>query len=118
MQINRLFKIIYLILEHKTITAAELATHFEVSRRTIYHNIETLSQAGIPVYMTKGNGGGISLLPDFVLNKAALTEHERMDILSAITAVRAVDLSGENKAFDKVSTMLVNRNAFQTLFLI
>ena len=69
MQINRLFEIVYLLLEKKQITAKELAEHFEVSTRTIYRDVETLSGAGIPIYMAKGKGGGISLMPEFVLNK-------------------------------------------------
>lgn len=35
MQISRLFQIIYILLEKKSITARELAEHFEVSVRTI-----------------------------------------------------------------------------------
>lgn len=31
---------------------------FEVSPRTIYRDVELLSSAGIPIYMTKGKGGG------------------------------------------------------------
>ena len=72
-QINRLFEIVYILLEKQTVTAAELSQRFEVSSRTIYRDVETLSQAGIPIYMSKGKGGGISLLPDFILNKAVLT---------------------------------------------
>uniref|UniRef100_UPI003216800F helix-turn-helix transcriptional regulator n=1 Tax=Clostridium sp. UBA5119 TaxID=1946366 RepID=UPI003216800F len=60
MQINRMFEIIYILLDKKTVTAKELAEKFEVSSRTIYRDIETLSSAGIPVYMSKGRGGGIS----------------------------------------------------------
>lgn len=40
MQINRLFEIVYLLLEKKQITAKELAEHFEVSTRTIYRDVE------------------------------------------------------------------------------
>ena len=63
MQINRLFEIIYLLLEHQCMTAKKLANRFEVSVRTIYRDIDILSAAGIPIYMTRGKGGGISLLP-------------------------------------------------------
>ena len=59
MQINRLFEIVYLLLEKETATAKELAEHFEVSVRTIYRDIDILSTAGIPVYTNKGKGGGI-----------------------------------------------------------
>ena len=76
MQINRLFEMVYLLLNKKSVTAGELAAHFEVSPRTIYRDVELLSSAGIPIYMTKGKGGGISLLPDFVLNKTVLTAEE------------------------------------------
>lgn len=77
MQINRLFEIVYILLDKKTVTSKELAELFEVSSRTIYRDIETLSSAGIPIYMSKGKGGGISLLPGFVLNKAVITDEEK-----------------------------------------
>jgi predicted DNA-binding transcriptional regulator YafY len=91
-------------------TAGELASHFEVSPRTIYRDVELLSAAGIPVYMTKGKGGGISLLPDFVLNKAVLTDSERSDILSALHAVKAVSLEQTNTAVQKLSSLFGNTN--------
>ena len=53
MQINRLFEIIYILLDKKTVTANELAKKFEVSSRTIYRDVEILSGAGIPIYTTK-----------------------------------------------------------------
>ena len=49
MQINRLFEIVYILLDKKQVTAKELAEHFEVSTRTIYRDVETLSGAGIPI---------------------------------------------------------------------
>lgn len=110
MQINRLFELVYILLENRTVTAAELAGRFEVSVRTIYRDVETLSQAGIPVYMSKGKGGGISLLPDFILNKAVLTEQEKSDILSSIRAFGAVNLSKSETVLNKLSTMLGGKN--------
>ena len=59
MQNNRLFDILYTLLNKQKVTARELAGKFEVSVRTIYRDIDALSLAGIPVYMTKGKGGGI-----------------------------------------------------------
>lgn len=105
MQINRLFEIIYLLLQKETITATELANKFEVSSRTIYRDVETLSSAGIPIYMSKGKGGGISLLPDFVLDKTVLTEAEKESILASLRAVGAVDLCKKNSALEKFSRL-------------
>ncbi|MGO5053450.1 helix-turn-helix transcriptional regulator [Lachnospiraceae bacterium LCP25S3_G4] len=110
MQINRLFEIIYILLDKKTITSKELADRFEVSSRTIYRDIETLSLAGIPVYMSKGRGGGISLLPNFVLNKAVITEEEKADILSSLKAVNAVNLNKTDTALHKLSNLFGESN--------
>ncbi|WP_369283997.1 helix-turn-helix transcriptional regulator [Oscillibacter sp. GMB15532] len=111
MQINRLFEMVYLLLNRESMTAGELAAHFEVSPRTIYRDVELLSSAGIPIYMTKGKGGGISLLSDFVLNKAVLTDGEKSDILSALHAVNAVSPEQTNTAVQKLSSLFGNANA-------
>ena len=105
MQINRLFQIVYILLDKKTITSRELAERFEVSSRTIYRDIETLSSAGIPVYTSKGKGGGISLLPDFVLNKAVITDEEKENILSSLKAVNAVNFNKTDSALKKLSSL-------------
>lgn len=110
MQINRLFEIVYILLDKKTATAKEFAERFEVSSRTIYRDIETLSAAGIPVYMSKGKGGGISLLPDFVLNKVVLTNDEKANILSSLRAVNSVNLSETDTALDKLSSLFGGEN--------
>jgi len=67
MQIERLLEMVYILLEQKTITAKQLSKQFKVSQRTIYRDIDTLSLAGIPIYTEKGKGGGIALLPEFIL---------------------------------------------------
>ena len=110
MQIHRLFEIVYILLERQTVTAAELAERFEVSSRTIYRDLETLSQAGIPIYASKGRGGGISLLPDFILNKAVLTAEEKQEILSSLHAFRALNLAGSETTLVKLTHMLGPRD--------
>ncbi len=110
MQINRLFEIIYILLDKKKVSATELADRFEVSTRTIYRDIDTLSSAGIPIYATKGKGGGISLMPDFVLNKTVLTDSEKREILASLHAVAAVNLSESETAINKLSTLFGNNN--------
>lgn len=105
MQINRLFEMVYILLNKESMTAKDFAAHFEVSQRTIYRDVELLSAAGIPIYMTKGKGGGIALLPDFVLNKTVLTDGEKADILSALQAVEAVKLERVSTAVGKLSSL-------------
>ncbi len=90
MQISRLFEIVYILLDKKKVSAGELAEHFEVSVRTIYRDIDVLCNAGIPVYMSKGKGGGISLLDNFVLNKSILSDNDQNEILTALQSLNAI----------------------------
>ena len=89
MQIHRLFEIVYLLIERKTMTAKQLAEHFEVSSRTIHRDIDVLCEAGIPLYTTRGKGGGISLMDGYVLSKALFSENEQTGILAALQQLSA-----------------------------
>lgn len=90
MKESRLFKIVYYILENGRITAPELAEKFEVSVRTIYRDIDVISSAGIPIYVTTGRNGGIQILENYVLDKALFSEKEKQDILAALQSVSVV----------------------------
>ena len=103
MQIYRLFEIVYILLQQKIVTARVLAERFAVSQRTIYRDIDILGLAGIPVYTEKGKGGGISLLPDFVLNKSILSEQEQTEILTALQGFSAVKTGETGKVLERLS---------------
>lgn len=105
MQINRLFEIIYLLLNKKFMTANELAEHFEVSVRTIYRDIDTLSLAGIPIYALQGKGGGISLLEHYVLDKSVLSEREQNEILYALQSLTVTQVPEADKVLAKLSSL-------------
>ncbi len=109
MQINRLFQIVYILLHKKTITAKELAERFEVSVRTIYRDIDTLSSAGIPIYASQGKGGGISLLDDYVLDKSVLSEREQNEILYALQGLSITQAPETDKVLAKLNS-LFNKN--------
>lgn len=104
MQINRLFKIIYILLDKKSITSKELAQQFGVSVRTIYRDVDILSSVGIPIYTEQGKGGGICLLPDFVLNKSILSEDEQQEILSALQGLANVRTAETEQVLQRLST--------------
>lgn len=91
MQISRLFGIVYLLMEKKGMTAQQLAERFEVSTRTILRDVETLSMSGIPIYTSKGKGGGIYLMDGFVLNKATISEEEQNQILAALQGMSSTE---------------------------
>lgn len=110
MQINRLFEIVYILLDKKIVTARELAEHFEVSSRTIYRDIDTLSLAGIPIYATQGKNGGITLLDNFVLNKSVLSENEQNEILVALQSLTATGYPSIDMTLSKLSSLFKKEN--------
>lgn len=100
--INRLLGIIYIVMKQGTVTASELAQRFEVSIRTIYRDLDTLSAAGIPIYAKKGKNGGISLTEQFVLDKMLITEEEQQEILSALVSLRETGVQEEQNTLQKL----------------
>ncbi len=92
MQTNRLFQIVYYLLCKGKCTAPELAERFEVSVRTIYRDLDAISAAGIPVYAAQGKGGGIAILPEYVLGNALLSGEEKEKIMMALEGLAAADV--------------------------
>ncbi|MDR2956960.1 MAG: YafY family transcriptional regulator [Coriobacteriales bacterium] len=111
MKINRLIEIITILLNRQTVTARELAERFDVSRRTIYRDIEVLSSAGVPIYSDKGKGGGISILEDYTLNKALLSKSESDGLILALKAMASTDYPEADSLLDKVSAIFKNSRA-------
>ena len=105
MQESRLFKIIYYLLDKGRATAPELAERFEVSVRTIYRDIDSLSGAGIPIYAEAGRNGGIHLMNDFVLDQAVFSEEEKQEILSALQSINIAQNSNASQTLQKLSAL-------------
>lgn len=91
MKNDRLFQLIYMLLEQEKMTAPDLARTLEVSVRTIYRDVETLSMAGVPIYSMAGKGGGISLLPGYTFDKTLLSDEEQNQLLFAVQSLKAAD---------------------------
>lgn len=87
MKISRLFEMIFLLMNHKSMSAQQLAEYFEVSTRTIYRDVDILSMAGIPIYAQKGRNGGISLMEHYVLNKSLVSKEEQQQILTSLKSL-------------------------------
>lgn len=97
MQESRLFRIVYYLLEKGQATAPELAERFEVSVRTIYRDIDSLSGAGIPIYAESGRNGGIRLMTGFVLDQAVLSKEEKQEILAALQSINITQNISESQ---------------------
>lgn len=104
--INRLFQIVYMLMEKPQMTAKELADIFEVSERTIYRDVDKLTMAGIPIYTNQGKHGGISILPNYVLDKSVLTIEEKEKIMESLNALNEVSVSADNDSISKLRSFL------------
>ena len=92
--VNRQLEMVYILMNKGSVTAEELAERFEVSTRTVYRDIDSLSMAGIPVYANRGKGGGIRLMEHFVLDRRLLSKEEQGRILAALASLRETGFSG------------------------
>lgn len=107
MKIDRLFAITNLLIDKKTVTAADLAAEFGVSVRTIYRDMDILSTCGIPIFTEKGRNGGISIMEQYTLNKTLLTDEEQKQIIMALQCVN------ETGNMEVSEALLKLRNVFQ-----
>lgn len=103
MQTENLFELTYILLDKKSVTAKEMAAHFGVSPRTIYRWVDALNLAGVPVYTSKGKGGGIFISEKYALDKTLFTDDEKQELLASIQAVSS--LSGATTTQSAISKM-------------
>lgn len=95
MKLERQIGILSVLLQCDKVTAPYLAEKFEVSRRTINRDIETLCAAGIPIVSIRGSGGGISIMEGYRLDKTLLTSADMESIISGLGSIDSI--SGTNK---------------------
>ena len=105
MKNSRIFEILYLLVEKRAVTARELAERLEVSERTIYRDVDALSAAGIPVFTQKGQGGGIRLMDQFVLDRALLSQAQQDEILFALQAILATGGGAEEETLSRLTAL-------------
>ncbi|MFC5830698.1 helix-turn-helix transcriptional regulator [Nonomuraea insulae] len=74
------------------VTAQELADAFEVSIRTVYRDMDSLSAAGVPLYGEPGHDGGYRLLGGFRTRLNGLTEGEAESLFLTGLPSAAADL--------------------------
>jgi predicted DNA-binding transcriptional regulator YafY len=107
MKMNRLISIIMLLLERKTISASELARTFEVSKRTIYRDIEVINEAGIPIVTYPGINGGIGIMEKFKVDKRLFSETDLTALLIGLSGVHSVlDNTATKQAMVKLKAII------------
>lgn len=90
MKLDRLIGIITTLQQKGKVTAPYLAEKFEVSKRTINRDIETICLAGIPIVTEQGAGGGISIMKGFSLDTTVFTEEELRSVFVGLKTLDSV----------------------------
>ena len=111
MKDTRLFRILYYILEKEKVTANELADKFEVSVRTIYRDIDSISSVGVPIFTTQGKGGGIKIDNEFILNKSLFDTNEKEQIIAALQGLEKTNEAYKSELITKLSALFKIKNS-------
>ncbi len=104
---DRLFGILLRLRGSQAVSASALAAAFEVSRRTIYRDVDTLSALGIPIYAERGRTGGFKLLEGYFLPVLGFTVEEAISLTLGITLLRAMRVRPYGTALDSAERKLI-----------
>ena len=118
-RLTRITSILIHLQSKRVITAAELAKKYEVSLRTIYRDIDTLQQAGVPI--GSENGVGYFIVQGYFLPPVSFSQEEANALITseqfilnqgdtslingfreATTKIKAVLKSAEKDSWEKM----------------
>ena len=118
-RLARLSAIITQLQSKRLVTAKEIANKHQVSIRTIYRDIRTLEQSGIPIITEEGRG--YTIMDGYKLPPVMFTEEEALALITAEQLIRknkdqSLTQNYEN-AITKIKSILRTNQKNKTEFL-
>ncbi|WP_066502006.1 helix-turn-helix transcriptional regulator [Abyssisolibacter fermentans] len=107
-KLERLSGIIYALRENKKMTAKELAEVFEVSERTIYRDIDALSQLKVPIVSFEGFEGGYKIDESYFIPSLNLEQNEILYLLICLRAGEVLRVPNMKGSFESLKYKLLN----------
>lgn len=108
---NRLSRLTAILIQLQTkriVTATELASKFDISKRTIYRDIKALEQSGVPVVTEEGKG--YALMDGYKIPPVMFTEKQANALILAEQLVLknkdASFVKDYSEAIDKIKSIL------------
>ncbi|MEF2968671.1 YafY family protein [Paenibacillus sp. M1] len=94
-KVERLISIIMILLKKDIVSTKEFAQLFNVSKRTIIRDMETLSLSNIPIYSVHGVNGGYGIMDEYKVDKRLLSSADLENILTALGGLEQILISEE-----------------------
>jgi len=108
---NRLSRLTAILIQLQTkriVTASELASKFDISKRTVYRDIKALEQSGVPILTEEGKG--YTLMDGYKIPPIMFTEKQANALILAEQLVlKSKDTSfvkDYSEAIDKIKSIL------------
>jgi predicted DNA-binding transcriptional regulator YafY len=114
-KVERLISIIMILLKKDVVSAKEFSQLFNVSKRTILRDMETLSLSNIPIYSIHGVNGGYGIMEEYKVDKRLLSNSDLENIWTALGGLEQILISEEvemtmKKIEAMVSPLPLNRS--------
>ena len=111
-RVDRLMAYLVMFQSRGLLRAKDLAAHFEISERTVYRDIDALSQVGVPIYGVAGEG--YRLMEGYYLPPVTFSPAEARALALALSMFMGFSVDGETwnsaeTARDKIRSILPNR---------
>lgn len=90
MKLYRLLHLMNILVNNDKVTIKQLSEKLEVSRRTIYRDLETLTMAGFPIVSYPGYDGGITVAKGYKLDKCLLSLEDWENILTGLNTIKTM----------------------------
>ena len=107
-KLDRLVGIIYALKENKRLTAKDISNIFEVSERTIYRDIDALSQLNVPIIAFEGNNGGYEIEENYFIPSIALKNYEVLYLLICLKIGEIIKVPNMKNNYESLKYKILN----------